>query len=73
MLAMVLQGVGAPLVPEERPAPEPGPGEVRIRAPGPAPSAARTFTSSTETCPRLSTPSSRAMRSSALWKRPARA
>ena len=61
MLAMVLQGVGAPLVPEERP------------APGPAPSAARTFTSSTETCPRLSTPSSRAMRSSALWKRPARA
>lgn len=31
MLAMVLRGVGALLVPEERPEPEPGPGEVRIR------------------------------------------
>ncbi len=31
MRAMVLHGVGAPLVPEERPDPDPGPGEVRIR------------------------------------------
>lgn len=31
MLAMVLPGIGASLVPEERPDPIPGPGEVRIR------------------------------------------
>ena len=31
MLAMVLQEIGGPLVPEERPDPIPGPGEVRIR------------------------------------------
>lgn len=31
MLAMVLQEIGGPLVPEERPDPLPGPGEVRIR------------------------------------------
>ena len=31
MLAMVLQEIGGPLMPEERPDPIPGPGEVRIR------------------------------------------